>query len=327
VDESIFLNWFWWLVVGCFLVWWWPKKINAQTFRVTSTVTIESIKIGSIGSQESTAVMPELELVSSNWGFITSTVPETIYQQTIVGEYEMVNGCHSADDLELITPEDPLPCQLETNVLTAIPYPSKLFVFRSGEYVEVRPISEFPSPGELLLTEVMWMGSYNGEISLANDEWIELYNHSSQTLRLEGVQLVGAGIGGQTITIPADYLLPPFTFFIVKKVGVDNSQLARNGDWVTSQLSLSNSDATLRILSLTGEILDQLPTGKWQAGTNDTVNHIRASAQRTFFDLSGNDWSTWTQCQPDICSIIDQKYWKAQSSPQNYGTPWAASVF
>ena len=324
--ESIFENWLWWFLIAFLFVWWWPKKIRATTFTAQAHINIERINVETAANTQPTD-LPKFSLVSRNWGFITSVKDESIFTLEENGDYVIQTGCHQAEDLNQPNNLDNQFCNLLTGQMYAIPHSKKLFVSRNSKYIALIPESKLPQPSELLITEVMWMGSYDQETSLARDEWIELFNNSEHTLDLEGVQLVNAGVAGQTIIIPADYLLPPFTFFIIGASSVENSQLARNPDWVNSQLSLSNSDSSLQLLSSASEVLDTLPGGKWQAGVNDTTQHLRLSAQRTFFEEPGSSWNSWTNCQPNTCLFLNLHNWKTQDPPHNFGTPWEASVF
>ncbi len=324
--ESVFGNWLWWTLVGFFLLWWWPKKIDAQTFQARATITVTTLATGQVDQSEQ-STLPELELISSNWGYITSSQLEQIYVLNEAGEYREATGCHNKEAINQIQNLESASCLIEPHTRVAIPYAGAVYAKRGDTYIKIIPLAKVPEVEELLITEVMWMGSYNGTVSNANDEWIELFNNSSSTLNLEGVQIAGAGLQGEKLFIPADYLLPPFTFFIVGRYSVENSQLARTPDWVTSRLRISNSNCSIQLLSADEILLDELPSGKWQVGTNDTTNMIRASVQRTFFDLPGSDWSSWVDCSIQECIPGSDSQWKIQNPMRNFGTPWRASEF
>lgn len=190
------------------------------------------------------------------------------------------------------------------------------------------PVMTLPTePGQLLITEVMWPGSYKGTVSMTQDEWLEVFNASTQTLDLGGIEIKNAGISGASLFIPTDYHLPPLSYFMVGAREGDLTLLSKDPDWVTSQLSLSNSKSNLSLVSVTGIELDALPGGSWKAGINQLTDRKRSSAQRKSTILPGNDWSNWTDCLTEFLLPNPPLYWKPGGAGHTCGSPWQATIY
>jgi len=103
-----------------------------------------------------------------------------------------------------------------------------------------------------------------------NDEFIELYNLSSTTLDISGFQIDDEDGGSRPYTFPKDTEMDSHQFFAVKKTD--------------SRLSLNNTEDSARLLSPTGDVLEEIPfdeveknqsfsldeNGEWQWTKNPT---------------------------------------------------------
>ncbi len=180
--------------------------------------------------------------------------------------------------------------------------------------------------GEVVISEVMWAGSFNGEQSVSNDEWLELANPTNQRFNLRGAKIEHAVMGGNTLLINVELVIEPYGYVVIGRLAGNKTQLARDADWVTSSLSLNNDQAELVLRAQNGVELDHTPAGSWQAGRNDAVLQKRAAAQRLHLNLPGDDWSNWSTCAIDspACLAVT-RFWRSNLG-QNQGTPWQPSV-
>jgi len=330
-----------------------PKLVTAD-FPSSSTINIQTLATGSWDSQVPpegdipnlpVSVKPILTYINQNWGIVSWDESQVIdhqipsnYQEQIwfwsesYSDYVLGTNCHTELDLNqdylTIQSEDPENCFLVTGSSLAVPIDTSIFVKRDGLMTRLIPEHTVATlPGDLRLTEVMWAGSYRGDQSLASDEWLEIYNTTPQTIKLGGLQLVGAAAAGGTITIPDQYYIASHSFFVVGRRANANTQLNKNPDWVTTSLSLANDSASISLTTGSGDIIDSLPGGAWQAGLNDTINHLRFSAQLKNLDAPSNDWSNWSQCSVDTFHLMPVPNFKTQQPVQNCGSPWGESVF
>lgn len=186
-----------------------------------------------------------------------------------------------------------------------------------------------PQPGELFISEVNWAGSYRGTQSLTTDEWIELYNATADPLLLDGSQLHGVLSSQEALALPASAIVPPFGYWILGRLASGSSVLSRDPDWVVPSLRLNNEQSGLVLKSSDGTVLDAIPSGAWQAGTNDTAHGKRASAQRFFDDTAPTTaWSSWGSClQIDSqCGTTPIVWLDPDAIGFTGATPWAASL-
>ncbi|MCD8484215.1 lamin tail domain-containing protein [Candidatus Woesebacteria bacterium] len=202
------------------------------------------------------------------------------------------------------------------------------FVWRQGD-IDAKlffTLSSTASPQDLydlVISEVAWSGSYDGEGSHSTDEWIELYNPTGNTWNLHGVKLEGIRRSGASYTFPAGYAIAPHSFFVIARHPAEESVLSSPPDSVLSSLSLSNTNASIRLSNSDGMLLDSVPSGEWKAGANDTVAEFRASAQRNLWHLTP-EWDSWFTCQSAKACGSGAVFTHLESQ-QTYATPWQAS--
>lgn len=150
------------------------------------------------------------------------------------------------------------------------------------------PSIRYPMPGDLIVTEVMWMGTYQNQTSQAYDEWIEIKNTSDAflllnqlSLRIDDYLVFGPEGGSTHEALPL--ILPPHSYFLVARSGqylfhsplsptcplavraFGQSGLSNNGGY---QLSLIQNEIILHKLSISAPP---------QAGVNDTTAKLRKS--------------------------------------------------
>ncbi|HVM90525.1 MAG TPA: lamin tail domain-containing protein, partial [Verrucomicrobiae bacterium] len=166
------------------------------------------------------------------------------------------------------------------------------------------------APGPLLIGEIGWAGSSKSSA----DEWLELWNRSTEPVDLNGYSLEGAG-GGKDIVFNADDVIAPQSAFLVANYAASDtkSALASDPQVVTTTLSLPNDVLDIKLFDADGTLVDEAGTGgtppagfssstkasmvRLQDGTWVTAN------TREHFDDGIADFGTPGSC--DGCSWAD----------------------
>ncbi len=177
---------------------------------------------------------------------------------------------------------------------------------------------EWLTPGDVVINEVMWMGS----TASSADEWIELKNMTGNAVPLGGWKLEKTSAGGGTITIPAGKSIPAHGYFLIANYGKShvNSALNIEGDYIVN-LSLNNTNNGTIVLK-TGEdvVVDSaLATTTWPAGNNGT---LKQSMERNDIPGDGLLVTSWHACVSGAAN--GAPYWDAAGN--NFGTPKAANL-
>jgi len=107
-----------------------------------------------------------------------------------------------------------------------------------------------PNPGDVVINELMWMGSTKG----ASDEWVELRNMTGRTIDIGGWQITkwapaGGGSEQLMLTIPVGKTIPPNGFFLIAQVPNSDPGTALNvaPDYVTTNIVLHNDNLQVRL--------------------------------------------------------------------------------
>jgi len=179
-----------------------------------------------------------------------------------VGSYERLSGgvagsCQDTNNntgdftnIPLAAPQNltsaPVYC-----VLTATPTPT---------------LAPTPVPAmSIIINEVAWAGTVNS----SDDEWIELYNPTSQDIDLRGWHLISSDNSPDILwpVGPTPYIVPANGYFLLERS--DNTTVSNiAADHIYSG-DLSNNGETLRLYSPTGNLVDtaNLDGGAWNGGT------------------------------------------------------------
>jgi predicted ribosomally synthesized peptide with SipW-like signal peptide len=189
------------------------------------------------------------------------------------------------------------------------------------------------SPGDVLINEVMWMGSSES----TSDEWIELYNTTGHDISIKNWNIEGAVSGpGGHLEISGgpggpsdDIVIPAHGYFLIAHYddSHSNSALAVDPDLVKSNLSLHNTYSTNGSLILkdeNGDTIDKTPTpvnSNWPAGYNDSS--FKKSMERNADPGDGTDANDWHTCEDSGC--MDDDFWKSETAG-DYGTPKAENL-
>lgn len=136
------------------------------------------------------------------------------------------------------------------------------------------------TPGDVVINEVAWAGSSDS----ANDEWIELYNRSNQTVDLAGWVIEDDGVPNYELTGN----IAAHGYFLIEKN--DNAVSTVNADKLVG-ISLANSGDSLVLKDPSGVVIDSLngSGGAWYAGNSTT----KATMERVNPDVKDDVASNW----------------------------------
>jgi len=168
--------------------------------------------------------------------------------------------------------------------------------------------------GDVVINEVMWMGSIGGPSG--DDEWIELRNTTDSPIDLSNWFIQNAGLDGNAIDIPSG-TIPANGYFLITKKEISESEI---DDLITSNLvisgmSLHNDGEELILKNSSEHEIDSTPEGEWPAGGNGATRH---SMERNDDPADG-----WHMCSDDACN--DGNFWDTAYG-SNYGTPAAENL-
>lgn len=144
-----------------------------------------------------------------------------------------------------------------------------------------------PSSPSVIINEVMWPGSYQGTVSHADDEWLELVNTSPSPVNITGWTL--SGVGG-SFTVGTDgqtknAVIPAAGYYIIShyNLGSPSTVLAVQPDWIVPGMSILNSCQPITLSSADSTVSDTMgcdASNTYFGGVNDTTNHVRKSLER-----------------------------------------------
>jgi len=115
------------------------------------------------------------------------------------------------------------------------------------QLVTMRVVSA-SSLGDVVINEVAWAGTADN----SNDEWIELYNNTNQSIDLSGWYIEDDGVPSYTI---ASGVVAPHGYFLIEDSELTINNL--NADAVIG-LSLANAGDSLVLKNSTGMIVDSV---------------------------------------------------------------------
>ena len=115
------------------------------------------------------------------------------------------------------------------------------------------------SGGDVVINEVAWAGSVDG----SSDEWIELYNNTSQTIDLTGWYIEDDGSSVYEIQSGE---IGPHGYFLIE----DSEESVSNPADAVISISLANSGDSLALFDAEGNVMDTVNTsgGAWFAGNS-----------------------------------------------------------
>ena len=132
--------------------------------------------------------------------------------------------------------------------------------------------------GDVVVNELAWMGTTVDY----NDEWIELYNNTGNSVSLDGWTLTAAD---GTPSIPLTGSIPSDEYFVLERT--DDGTLSEVTANQTYSGALSNSGEVLELRDASGALVDEVDA--WHAGDNTA----KASMARLDPANSGTEASNW----------------------------------
>ncbi len=159
------------------------------------------------------------------------------------------------------------------------------------------------NPLSVVISEIAWAGSATS----SSDEWIELYNNSSNDMNLAGWKIIDDGTSEYLIT---SGIIKAHDYFII----ASNLNAAGVPADFVKTLSLANSGDSLVLKDDSGAVVDEAnPTGgAWPAG--DATNKL--TMERVDFSTSGALSSNW---KSSISSAGSPKVGTNTSGPPSSG--------
>jgi hypothetical protein len=146
----------------------------------------------------------------------------------------------------------------------------------------------FFSSGEtnkVVINEIVWMGTTKS----ANDEWIELYNNTSQVIDLTG-WILQATDGTPEIALTGT--IPAQGYFLLERTD-DQTVPEIPADQIYTG-TLNNKGETLELRDAQNNLIDQIDCSEgWFAGDNET----KQTMERKNSQNSGNDSNNWQSSQ------------------------------
>ena|GEM_PF-3094046 len=151
------------------------------------------------------------------------------------------------------------------------------------------PLAARAAAPSVFISEVAWAGSSRSQA----DEWIEFAHAGSTPVSLAGWTLEGALTGGETFAFPEDAVIQPSGTYVLSnyQAGHANSVLAQPADFVTTAVSLSNSQLGLVLRLPDGTVVDQAGSGSAPPAGSSA---LPASMMRVNASLPGEEKASWT---------------------------------
>ena len=181
-----------------------------------------------------------------------------------------------------------------------------------------------PLTGEIIINEVMWMGS----ASSTSDEWIELRNTTDHDIDISNWNIIHGGAGVNShIEIPDGYSIKANGFFLIirkkwdeTKINLTNDLDQDKGYTHVSGMNLFNGGESLILEDKDDNIIDTAwKYEKWPAGTNGMQ---KQSMERNDIPGDGLLAASWHTCIDESCN--DTTYWDDEGN--NCGTPGHANL-
>jgi cardiolipin synthase len=138
-----------------------------------------------------------------------------------------------------------------------------------------------PSPGSVILSEIAWAGT----AASTTDEWLELYNNTTNPIDLAGWTIRD----GENLTITLTGVIPPNAFFLLER-STDYTIRDIPADYIYSATPLHNEGETLFLHDAGSQLIDtaNLDGGPWPAGTTEPGHYSMERLSPTAADEDAN---------------------------------------
>ena len=177
----------------------------------------------------------------------------------------------------------PTPTPSVTPVPTPTPSPSQIPTPTPSP--SPTPSPEPLPPLSVVINEIAWMGTAN---SSSNDEWLELYNTTAETIDLAGWTLKSTTGAVPDPVINLAGSIAPNGYFILERTNDLTISDIAAGQIYTG--ALSDTGETLELYDSGGQLQDRINSeGNWFAGKKEA----RKSMERKNAGQSGEDSANW----------------------------------
>ena len=137
----------------------------------------------------------------------------------------------------------------------------------------------------VVINEIAWMGTLNS----ANDEWVELYNNTGNSINLDGWQLVAQD---GTPKIKLSGVFPANGFYLLERTD-DNAVPKISADKIYTG-ALGNNGENLELYDASGNLIDSINcTSGWFGGDNKT----KKTMERKNSQSPGSHPANWQTSQ------------------------------
>jgi len=137
---------------------------------------------------------------------------------------------------------------------------------------------------EIVINEIAWMGTTVSP----NDEWIELYNNTENSINLDGWQLVSQD---ETPKINLSGTIPANGFYLLERT--DDSTVPEIGADKIYTGALNDSGEALKLYDASGNIVDEVGCiGGWFAGIGKPEDKTMERKNPQFTGSDANNWQT-----------------------------------
>ncbi|MCB1324934.1 MAG: lamin tail domain-containing protein [Spirochaetales bacterium] len=160
---------------------------------------------------------------------------------------------------------------------------------------------ETANPGEVVISEIMWAGSYEGTSYESGDDWVELYNRSGRDIDVSHWVLTWDQAETVHYPIPDRFnwyepgvasrhyssgrlVIPAGRYFLLK--AINNGAIAQEDNKIsgTKDFGINDSSIRLRLYDNTMTLIDEAGNGDPPvAGRLDSFNQIAYSMERFFY--------------------------------------------
>jgi len=133
-------------------------------------------------------------------------------------------------------------------------------------------------PGDVVINELMWMGSDPDTGGSTADEWIELRNTTDSDIHLDNywdITRKSGDIEVSMLTIPADNTIPAGGYFLISNFDEGGSQISVIPDLVNTAVSLANNKLQIKLYDgpwETSTLIDTADDGVGAPAAGDLEN-------------------------------------------------------
>ena len=124
-------------------------------------------------------------------------------------------------------------------------------------------LSQSVNPGDVVINELMWMGSNPDTGGSTADEWIELRNTTDSDIHLDNdwnITKKSGDIEVPMLTIPAGKTIPAGGYFLISNFDEGGSQISVIPDLVNTAVSLANNKLQIKLYSGAWETVTLIDT-------------------------------------------------------------------